>query len=87
MSALRRSVSCQELVTVAGDYLEGRLAPRLQRAVERHLARCPSCPNYLAQLRLTVELTGRLRVDDVPDELLDVFERAWIEHRDDPDGP
>jgi anti-sigma factor RsiW len=87
MTVLRRNVSCQELVTVAGDYLEGRLPPRLRGAVDRHLATCASCPNYLAQLRLTIELTGHLQVDDVPDELLDVLEQAWIEHHANPDGP
>ena len=87
MTSLRRNVSCQELVALAGDYLEGRLPPRLQRAVDRHLATCPSCPNYLAQLGLTIELTGHLQVHDVRDELLDVLEQAWIEHHDNPDGP
>ena len=53
--------------------------------MNRHLAACPSCPNYVAQLRLTILLTGQLQVGDVPDELLDVLEQAWLEHHDNPD--
>lgn len=85
MISLRRRVSCQEFVTFASDYVEGVLAPRTQRLVDRHLAGCANCQNYLAQLRLTVRLAGTLKIDEVPAELLDVLERAWIDHRDDVD--
>ncbi|MFN0283353.1 MAG: anti-sigma factor family protein [Kineosporiaceae bacterium] len=77
MSLLKRRISCQELVELASDYLDGRLAPTTAGTVERHLAECPNCPSYLEQLRLTVRLTGALRQCDVPDELLDVLRRAW----------
>jgi len=77
MALLRRRISCQELVELASDYLDGTLSTAARQAVEHHLAGCPNCPNYLAQLRLTVELTGRVRSDDVPVELLDVLSRAW----------
>jgi len=77
MPILRRRISCQELVELASDYLDGTLTAAAHQAVERHLVSCPNCPNYLAQLRLTVELTGRVRSDDVPVELLDVLSRAW----------
>ena len=83
MPVLKRRISCQELVELASGYLDGTLGTAGRKAVERHLADCPNCPNYVAQLRLTVELTGRLRADDVPDELLDVLARAWEDrHRD-----
>jgi len=77
MPILRRRISCQELVELASDYLDGTLTASARQAVERHLVDCPNCPNYLAQLRLTVELTGKVRSDDVPEELLDVLSRAW----------
>jgi anti-sigma factor RsiW len=76
---LRRSVSCQGLVELASDYLDDALSPRRRRAVDRHLATCANCPTYIAQLRTTVQLLGVLRLSDVPDELLDVLERAWLE--------
>lgn len=76
---LLRRLSCEEVVALASDRLDGVLPPRLARAVEKHLATCASCPNYLAQLRLTRDLTGRLRVGDVPDEVVDVLSRAFDE--------
>jgi len=77
MPFLKRRISCQELVELASGYLDGTLTPAAHRAVEHHLAGCPDCPNYVAQLRLTIELTGQLRVDDFHEELLDVLTRAW----------
>ena len=79
---LRASVSCQELVELASDYLDGELSPRMHRAVDRHLATCANCPTYVDQLRATVRLLGALRISDVPSELLDVLERAWLDSRE-----
>lgn len=71
---------CQELVELVTDYLEGALAPDDRARFDRHLATCPHCRTYLEQMRLTVELTGRLAEDDLPsgsrDALLDAF-RTW----------
>jgi predicted anti-sigma-YlaC factor YlaD len=73
-------ISCQELVELLSDYLEGALAPPLDRSVRAHLAECPDCEIYLDQLRLAVRLTGRLREGDLPeparDRLVTVF-RDW----------
>jgi predicted anti-sigma-YlaC factor YlaD len=73
-------LSCQELVELVTDYLEGAL-PALQRArFEEHLARCSGCRNYLAQMRITIDSLGRLTEDAIPaqarDDLLGVF-RNW----------
>jgi anti-sigma factor RsiW len=83
MAILRRRISCQELVELASGYLDGTLTAAARRAVERHLAGCPDCPDYVAQLRLTIELTGRFTSQDVPEELLDVLTRAWEDHHRD----
>ena len=77
MALLKRRISCQELVELASGYLDGTLPAAEHRAVEQHLTSCPDCPTYITQLRVTVELTGRIRSDDVPEELLDVLTRAW----------
>jgi anti-sigma factor RsiW len=36
-----------------------------RRRFERHLEHCDGCEHYLAQMRRTIETTGRLRADDV----------------------
>jgi anti-sigma factor RsiW len=73
-------LTCQELVEVVTDYLEGAL-PKVERLrFEEHLAYCSWCQTYLAQMRETIRVAGALREDDlsprVRDELLDVF-RRW----------
>ena len=75
----RSTVACQALVELVTDYLEGRLSWRTRRTVDRHLARCAHCREYLAQMRRTIELTGHLAAERVPDDLLDALERAYNE--------
>ena len=77
---LRRPLSCQELVELVTDYLEGTLSARAQRRFEAHLAGCPHCTEYLAQMRETIRLTGQLEPEDLTpqmrDELTDLY-RRW----------
>jgi anti-sigma factor RsiW len=67
-------------VKLVTDYLEGRLTPGERHRFERHVAICPPCRAFLAQMRTTVELVGGLREEDVPPEmeehLLSAF-RDW----------
>ncbi|HSK16406.1 MAG TPA: zf-HC2 domain-containing protein [Gaiellaceae bacterium] len=73
-------LTCKELVEVVTDYLEGTMDYPDRRRFEEHLVYCEGCSTYLAQMRQTIGLVGRLSEDDVPeaarDELLEVY-RAW----------
>ncbi len=73
-------LSCQELVELVTDYLEGVLPPEEVERFERHLSICPGCVTYVEQIRETVRLSGRLTEDSldptVRDALLDAF-RGW----------
>ncbi len=60
-----RDLACQEVVELVTDYLEGALSAADRRGFERHLAGCPHCTEYLAQMRETIRLTGRLTPDDL----------------------
>jgi anti-sigma factor RsiW len=73
-------LTCQELVELVTDYLEGSL-PAAQRArFEEHLAKCAGCRNYLAQMRQTIKLAGMLTEESIAPQaradLLGVF-RNW----------
>ena len=61
-------LSCAQLVELVSDYLEGALSRVESARVEDHLAQCGGCSIYFDQLRRTIELTGRLRTEDVPEE-------------------
>jgi anti-sigma factor RsiW len=56
----RRDLVCQQAVELVTDYLEGTLSRTDRRRYETHLAGCPHCTEYLAQMRKTIELTGTL---------------------------
>jgi anti-sigma factor RsiW len=61
----RKEIVCQELVELITDYLEGAL-PRLQRrSFEAHIEGCEDCTEYLAQMRETILISGRLQADDL----------------------
>jgi anti-sigma factor (TIGR02949 family) len=72
-----REISCQEIVELVTDYLEGALPRSERKAFEEHLAGCPHCTNYLDQMRQTMRLTGRLTEEALEPELraklLDAF--------------
>ena len=84
MIGRRSAMVCQEFVEVVTDYLEGALSRRDAVRLEAHLRGCEVCTEYLAQMRRTVLLTGRLTVEDIPaagrDRLLQVF-RRWKAER------
>jgi anti-sigma factor RsiW len=62
---------CRQAVALMTDYLEGRLSVRDLLRLEQHLAACPHCSEYLAQLRATIDALGRVEPDDVSPEALD----------------
>ena len=61
----RRDLLCVEFVEAVTDYLEGTMGARDRARLEAHLNACDGCTRYLAQIRTTIQLTGRLRTSDV----------------------
>lgn len=51
---------CQEMVELITDYLEARLPAGDRARFEAHLAACPHCRTYLAQIRQTLRVLGVL---------------------------
>jgi anti-sigma factor RsiW len=64
-----RDLACQEVVELVTDYVEGALSAAERRRFEHHLAGCPHCTEYLAQMRETIRLTGRLTTEDLTSEM------------------
>jgi anti-sigma factor RsiW len=80
MSISAEQLSCQELVELVTDYLEGALEPEDRVRFEEHIGRCTGCHEYVEQMRETIRVTGSLRPGNVSPEaerkLLDAF-RDW----------
>jgi anti-sigma factor RsiW len=82
----RREVVCEEVVELVTDYLEGALSRSERRRFERHLAGCPHCTEYLAQMRETIRLAGRLVPLDLSPQMRQEFGelfRRWREEEGD----
>ena len=73
-------LTCQQLVELITDYLEGALSPADNARFQEHLTVCTGCRNYLDQMRRTIDTLGKLREDDLGpvarDDLLELF-RDW----------
>ncbi len=71
------ALTCQEMVELVTDYLEGTLGWRARRRVAKHLKLCDPCVRYLEQMRETLDLLGTVPVETLSPEaqstLLDAF--------------
>jgi anti-sigma factor RsiW len=70
-------LTCQELVEVVTDYLEGRMPAERRLLFEEHLAFCDGCKTYLEQMQETIKLTGTLSEDDLGPEARDALLGAF----------
>lgn len=65
LSAWRRDLACRDAIALMTDYVEGVLPPRRRARLERHLAGCDGCEEYLRQLRATIDLLGNAQPEDL----------------------
>jgi len=79
----RRDLVCQQAVELVTDYLEDALSGADRRRYEAHLAGCPHCTEYLAQMRKTIELTGGLTPEDLTTQMQDDFIALYRQWRGD----
>jgi len=77
---MENELSCQELVELVTDYLEGALPPAECARFEAHLTGCDGCTRYLEQIHLTITALGQLTEESIEpaarDYLLQLF-RDW----------
>ncbi len=73
-------LTCQELVELVTDYLEGALDDATRTRFDEHLEACSACRAYLEQMGVVLRAVGRLREDDLEpaatETLLHAF-RDW----------
>jgi hypothetical protein len=73
-------LSCQELVELVTDYLEGALPDEARLLFDEHIGRCEGCRIYLEQMRQTITVLGHLPKEalspDAERKLLEAF-RGW----------
>jgi len=73
-------MTCQELVELVTDYVEGVLPEPERARLDAHLAECPYCEEYIAQMRQTIDALGELSLEVISrerhEQLLESF-RGW----------
>jgi anti-sigma factor RsiW len=79
----RRDIVCREAVELVTDYLDDALSQARRHRFEAHLARCPDCPEYLAQMRAIVALAGHVTPDDLTRRMQEEFISLYRRWRDD----
>jgi anti-sigma factor RsiW len=75
VSEIAEQLSCQELVELVTDYLDGALPPAERARFDAHIAGCDGCRAYLEQIRATIRLSGTL----APEQLDPAAEKALLE--------
>jgi anti-sigma factor RsiW len=78
----RRALVCRQAVALMTDYLDNALSARDRTRLEGHLAACPHCSEYLAQIRATIDAAGHIEPEDLAPEALDELVglyRSWRE--------
>jgi len=78
----RGEIACQEMVELVTDYLEGALPRSQRRRFDAHLAGCENCSEYLRQMRATIRLTGRLRVEDLTPAMREELTALYLRWRE-----
>lgn len=68
---------CVNFVELATEYLEGALPVDQRLIMERHLAFCSPCVDYLEQMRTVIRVTGELREEDVPEPVMESLLSAF----------
>jgi predicted anti-sigma-YlaC factor YlaD len=76
----RRPLTCQEVVELVTDDLEGSLSRSMRRRLQAHLRGCDPCIAYIEQIRTTVAITQQIRPERVNPataaHLVDLY-REW----------
>ncbi len=72
--------TCQEIVDLAAEFIEGTMPADEATLFELHLNFCDGCFYFISQIRETAAMAGRLSEEHVPQDvrlkLLDAF-RDW----------
>jgi anti-sigma factor RsiW len=78
----KRMLTCQEMVELVTDYLEGRLDDASRQRFEAHVADCDACTLYIEQMRQTIVALGHIPAEristEAEEELVAAF-RDWRE--------
>ena len=62
-------LTCQELVELVTDYLDGALDEGTTNVFDQHVALCSGCETYLTQMKETASLLGEIPAETLSEEM------------------
>jgi anti-sigma factor RsiW len=74
-------ITCQEVVALVTDHIEGALRADEAALFEQHLNFCEGCVWYVDQIRKSAAVVGRIREEDIPAEVRDRLVAAFRDWR------
>jgi anti-sigma factor RsiW len=77
---------CREAVELVTAYLDEALDPEQRAALERHLAGCPHCHEYFAQIQAVRQTAARVEPEDLPADARRDLMALYVQWRDDPES-
>jgi anti-sigma factor RsiW len=80
------SFTCQQIVDLVTDYVEGALPASDRLAFEQHISICPPCRAYFTQMRTVVRVAGSLREDDLPQPVRESLVKVFRDWKRDSEG-
>ena len=72
-------LTCREVVELVTDYLEVSLSLEKQEQFEEHIAGCPGCTAYIAQVQQTIGMLRKLSGEPVFPETKEALLRMFQE--------
>jgi anti-sigma factor RsiW len=82
----RTELVCREAVELVTAYLDEVLEPEQRAALERHLAGCPHCHEYFAQIQAVRQTAARVEPEDLPADARRDLMGLYLQWRDDPES-
>ncbi len=64
-------LTCQEVVDLLVEYLDGSLDVQTAKELEKHLEGCVACHNFIKTYKATTAWVKDITYEDMPDELKD----------------
>ena len=78
----RDEIVCREAVELVTAYLDDALEPAQRAALERHLAACPHCSEYFAQIRTVQQTAAHVEPEDLSADARRDLTALYLQWRD-----
>ncbi len=73
----RPDITCRQAVDLITGYLDDVLPADVRSRLETHLADCPHCAEYIAQIRAIIAISGHVETDELTPRARETLVRLY----------